>query len=546
VSYGQIPRAARATKHQAMAEWIEDVGERLDDHAEVLAYHYSTALELAKSSGASDVAKLEGKSQRFLIAAAERAVKLDASRALALYRQALELIGPNDPETPRVLQEAGKACRSLGLFPESTSYLEQAVEGFSARGDPLGEGKASGILAVLLRDQGSFEEGRRSALRSVHLLEQQPPGNELSLAYQSMAGLERGAGSLDEALAWADKALEVARSSADAKTLWEALGLRGLQRCEIGDVGGLADLREATDLSEELGDPLSTFTSYNNLADQLWLIEGPAEGLKINSEAQVIGRAHGFVYQMYWARMGALFMLFEVGSWDQLVREANELIAWAQEQSAALVESVSTFVKAVALFHLGETHEALSLEESFLPLARDMDEREFLLPCLSFCSLLHAATGDNVTTLTLIREFEMKTEQARHYRARYLPDIVRAALSTGNAQHVSQLLVEDDVFYAQTRNAVITTQALLAEAQGDLEHALSLHGDAAQRWKEYGFVLEEGQALLGEGRCLVALGRKLEAPQPLQRAREIFLQLGALPLVQETDIHLERATALTS
>ena len=45
VAYGQIPRAERAAKHRAVAEWIESLG-RSEDHAEMLAYHWQSALEL--------------------------------------------------------------------------------------------------------------------------------------------------------------------------------------------------------------------------------------------------------------------------------------------------------------------------------------------------------------------------------------------------------------------------------------------------------------------------------------------------------------------
>ena len=50
VAYGQIPRAERAQKHRATAEWIESLG-RPDDHAELLAFHWSSALELARAAG---------------------------------------------------------------------------------------------------------------------------------------------------------------------------------------------------------------------------------------------------------------------------------------------------------------------------------------------------------------------------------------------------------------------------------------------------------------------------------------------------------------
>ena len=41
VAYSQIPRARRAEKHRLAGEWIERLG-RPDDHAEMLAHHYST------------------------------------------------------------------------------------------------------------------------------------------------------------------------------------------------------------------------------------------------------------------------------------------------------------------------------------------------------------------------------------------------------------------------------------------------------------------------------------------------------------------------
>ncbi len=54
VAYGQIPRASRASRHVAAAAWIESKApERLEDLADVLAYHYTTALELAEAAGDS-------------------------------------------------------------------------------------------------------------------------------------------------------------------------------------------------------------------------------------------------------------------------------------------------------------------------------------------------------------------------------------------------------------------------------------------------------------------------------------------------------------
>ncbi len=51
VCYGQIPRAGRAQRHQRAAAWIEAMaGDRAADHAEILAAHYTTALDLAQAA----------------------------------------------------------------------------------------------------------------------------------------------------------------------------------------------------------------------------------------------------------------------------------------------------------------------------------------------------------------------------------------------------------------------------------------------------------------------------------------------------------------
>ena len=50
VAYGEIPHGERSDKHLRAAEWIESLG-RPDDHVELLAHHYLSALEYAPRDG---------------------------------------------------------------------------------------------------------------------------------------------------------------------------------------------------------------------------------------------------------------------------------------------------------------------------------------------------------------------------------------------------------------------------------------------------------------------------------------------------------------
>ena len=76
--------------------------------------------------------------------------------------------------------------------------------------------------------------------------------------------------------------------------------------------------------------------------------------------------------------------------------------------------------------------------------------------------------------------------------------------------------------------ALASTQAQLAEAAGD-RAAAELYMEAAERWREFGNIPERAYALLGQGRCLAALGEP-GAEAPLREAKELLAQWATSPL----------------
>ena len=105
VAYAQIPRAVRAGKHTAAADWIEAVaGDRVAEYAELLAHHLREALTLARAAGV-ETAALADRARRYFVLAGERAGGDDIRRAKALFEQALELTPAGHPERGRVLAD---------------------------------------------------------------------------------------------------------------------------------------------------------------------------------------------------------------------------------------------------------------------------------------------------------------------------------------------------------------------------------------------------------------------------------------------------------
>ncbi|MGZ8630509.1 MAG: hypothetical protein ACXWZF_06015 [Actinomycetota bacterium] len=137
VAYGQLPRASRASRHVAAATWIESKApERVEDLADVLAFHYGTALELALAAGQIErSAELEERALRFLTLAGERALELDTVAAISNLERALALAPPGHPKRPEILASFGDAAFAAGRLTEASEALDEAVTSFRIAGD---------------------------------------------------------------------------------------------------------------------------------------------------------------------------------------------------------------------------------------------------------------------------------------------------------------------------------------------------------------------------------------------------------------------------
>src|SRR5919109_671135 len=180
VAYGQIPRATRAQKHVAAADWIERMaGDRVADHAEILLFHTEQALELALASGGTDVTALEGKLRRFLALAGERALFLDAQTSCARFARALELTPADHPERAALLDQAAAAAWDAGRREESLAYYEEALASYRASGDALGIGRTLSHISHLVWVAGHTEQADELLREAVAVLEHEPPGPDL-------------------------------------------------------------------------------------------------------------------------------------------------------------------------------------------------------------------------------------------------------------------------------------------------------------------------------------------------------------------------------
>ena len=164
-----------------------------------------------------------------------------------------------------------------------------------------------------------------------------------------------------------------------------------------------------------------------------------------------------------------------------------------------------------------------------------------LVPAVAVAALIEHTRGNHVTTVRLIEEIEEVTRDRPVFRARHLPEALRVSVAAGAIRLAERLLDSNGHGAARHQYSVLAGRAVLTEAQGRHDAASALHAEVAELWASYGFVLEHGQAALGAGRCLVAVGRHHEAPAHLAEARKTFDALRAGPLLAEADRVLAQA-----
>jgi tetratricopeptide (TPR) repeat protein len=545
VAYSQIPRAERARRHRAAARWIErKAGERVEDLAEVLAYHYLQALELAESAGdEAQVGELRKPAARLLALAGERALGLDTAQAEARLARALELAPAEGPERHDLLVRWADAVSQAGRPREAAEVLDEVLSTLQRQREP---GAAAAALQLRSRVSLRLGDGRHVALaaEAVRLLEGEAPGAALVAAYGQLANAQMIAGEYEAVITAADRAAALANAMG-LPVPARALGYRGHARVYLGDIGGLDEMEGALALLTEAGAGREAAGLQNNLAIARYPFEGPSSSLAAFENAIAFCEERGLVEIADLVAANFPGLLVELGRSEEALAQANRLgAAFEMRGNVHDLGEIRATELAVAVARgdgnlladadwLVETGRALHASDltpfvfahAAAALARDAPERGREL-----LAEIDAVKGVSETP----------------YYARTLPGMIRTALALGASDLGRRLAERVRPRYPLEEHALLAARASLAEQAGDRAAAAALYAEAAEGWRGFGNVPEHAYALLGCGRCLHALGDATAAAS-LREARELFGSMGYTPAMGEAEALLaEPAAAPTS
>ncbi len=544
VAYSQIPRASRSARHIAAATWIESKApDRLEDLAEVLAYHYTSALELATAAGQADLSDLQASALRFLTLAGDRALELDNAAAVSAFERALVLASVGHPARPDLLARFGQAARESGRLTEAANALEEAVTSFRADNDILPAARAMLALSAVLQRLG--RAGPELSNEAFSLLEPLPPGPDYVEALAVIAGAATLEGEPRKGIALVTQALTVAENAGLPRSA-RVLSIRGMSRSILGDPGGLQDYRDALELAIETGQARVAAITYNNLAVALRNFEGPRTSLKVFEEGIEYVTSRGLEGWAREIRSSRLSALISTGAVPEALAEAVDLGVSAERIGDESLLTEVRGAQVLALTYLGRLTEADSLSGATVTAARQFGP-DYIVTVLGATALVRVALDAKVAAVELLREIESTAglDDAGEL-AQFLPSMVRAALAAAESDLAERLAGHLTPRYPCAEHALVAAAAAITEAKGETEAAANGYADAAARWDAFGVVTEQGFALVGQGRSLLALGRNDDAKQPLMAARDIFTRCGMQPALKETDELLAHATALTS
>ncbi len=534
VAYNALPRASRAARHVAAARWIESkTPARVEDLADVLAYHYGTALELARADGrAGEAAELAVPAFRFLSLAGERALGLDTAAALANLDRALVLAPAGHPDRPRALLRFGEAAWHAGRYSEAAAALEEAVTLFRVRGDLPAAGMAMNQLARVLNDLGD-PRAFTLPVEAVALLEPLAPSPELvALLAACAAAASNHANNLD-AIRYADRSLALA---ADLGLPEPALALawRGLARAVLGDAEGIDEVRRALALATAAEDGARMASVNHLLGYLLWVFEGPSACLVVMREMVAFARGRGLVGAVDGGLGSILDALVDMGEFDEALRVAADLETRPVDAVVALLGAHAARAEIAAV--RGRGGDQVASLDWLIAHARGGGALDWLIVGLASAALVYVSLGDAANAVALVSEIEATPAARENFNfAAFLPGMVRTALAAGEPALATRLVAGLEARHPYGAHAIATANAALGEARGDGAGAAAAYADAADRWERFGVVPEQAFALLGQGRCLVGLRRPAEALTVLHEARDLFERLSAAPALAEID-----------
>jgi tetratricopeptide (TPR) repeat protein len=526
VSYGQIPRADRASRHREVAEWIDALG-RPEDHAEMLAYHWSSALGLVRASGGDDD-EIVQRTRVALRGAGDRAAGLNNHLAAAsLYEDALELWPERDTERPDLLF---RRARSLYLAGDDRGRdaLELAIDALLEAGAPEPAAEAEAFLAHGAWYRGDREEAVVHFTRARELVQDRDVSPSKARVLALAARFQMLAGDVEGAIQIAGEALELAETLELDELRAHALTTIGSSKIRIDVSSGRAELEEALEIGLAADSPVAA-TTLNNLG-VLAIWEGDfRRGDDIYPESVRLAERFGDRDALRFTRGNAIFAAYVRGRWDEALEKADEFVAecsTSPHYQEGLVRDARSFIR----LGRGDLVGADEDRNVVIEQARRIKDPQRIVSALADVTLGLVLAGRESEARALARETLASVRE-----------------NVAMAGAANELLIPGDVLGVRDEFAELVPLApegpwkevLLASSAGDMTRVADLYAS-------FGVPTHEAFTRMFLGEDLIASGQRADGAAEIERALAFYRSVGATFLVARGEALLAEAQSASA
>jgi len=359
----ELPPHDRVTLHRAA---LQALSRALPPDPARLAYH---------AEGAGDRAAV----LRWAPVAAERAAALGAHREAAQqYARALREADGLPPERRAELHERRSyECYLTDQMPEALEARLAALAEHRRRGDRLREGDAHRWVSRLRWFLGENDAAEREAEAALDLLEGEPPGRELAMAYSNMSQLRMLARDSEAGIAWGRRSIALAEPLGEDEILVHALNNVGASQYQSGDPEGRATLERSLELALRAGLEEHAARAYTNLAVQMVETRDYAPADAYLERGIAYCRDHDVdswrLYMTGWLARSHL----DQGRWDEAAEAATTVLRYPNPAAPSRIKPLTVVGRLRA--RRGDPGAWESLDEA-LRLAEGMAELQRLAP----------------------------------------------------------------------------------------------------------------------------------------------------------------------
>jgi class 3 adenylate cyclase/tetratricopeptide (TPR) repeat protein len=503
-AYAAIPRAARGERHLRVAEWMESLGRR-DEHAELVAHHYVSALDLASATGL-DAPQLSARALVALRRAGDRAGALHSFAVAArFYRRALGLQPPADPERARLLLSLGRALwiAKGGGVEELLAASEALREG----NDPEGAAQAEELLVDGYWGRGDRDKAATHLQIASALVDELEPSPAKAVALCFLARTRSRASEHAESARIAENALALAESLGLDEVRASALWILGAAKLELGeDESGFAELEESIRVARSIGS-LEAIRANTTLAHQLRHRGQFTRSVVFFEEALRLSEQYGSTPQRRMLAGMLPQQRFRQGRWNEAVEAANAFLdevhgvhyhTWHALQTRGLIR----------LSRGDET--GIEDAEASIEAARSAVDASVLSSALGVYGRMLVLVGRTDEARQALDESLAIFDSLEGRSGFDLPYLVITAFELG-----------------ENGSRVLTPMRHRRWAEAARWYFAREFGRAAEAYREIGTLTDEAEARFRSGLMLLEEGKRPEGAADMERALAFYRGVGA-------------------